>query len=238
MEPEPSAPNEPTELPTQVEAIGPCVRPDTPAIVTSPLCCDIPDSLFESLFDATCCTPSIDEPAELTAQSTIEPRPESHSTELESATDLHESVENVSVSHEQAAVVAPPETPTAPTVLVADDSPTVRKLMSATLRTHGFDVIEAIDGIDAVRALSERQPDLILLDINMPKLDGFQLCRLVKKHAATRHIPVLMLSGKQDATDRAKGQLVGCSAYFTKPFDPDQIVAAITQQLATRTTVL
>ena len=110
--------------------------------------------------------------------------------------------------------------------------------MSATLRTHGFDVIEAIDGIDAVRALSERQPDLILLDINMPKLDGFQLCRLVKKHAATRHIPVLMLSGKQDATDRAKGQLVGCSAYFTKPFDPDQIVAAITQQLATRTTVL
>lgn len=264
VEPEPTVLHETIEPTMEVETPV-LTSNEAPAEVTSNFPCGLPDSLFESLFDATCSTATTDETTVTTLTAPAEHQAESSTNDLEATIeplvedDLvaeTESVEVINADEQpepsdatcspmasssttlESTLVedVPSEILTAPTVLVADDSPTVRKLMAATLRTHGFDVVEAIDGVDAVKALGERRPDLILLDINMPKLDGFQLCRLVKKHAATRHIPVLMLSGKQDPTDRAKGQLVGCSAYFTKPFEPDQIAAAVKQHLASKAT--
>ena len=71
------------------------------------------------------------------------------------------------------------------------------------------------------------------MDVNMPRLDGYQLCKLVKKHESTRHIPVLMLTGKDGMFDRLRGRLVGCSGYVAKPFVPEVLTEAVEQQLAT-----
>lgn len=118
------------------------------------------------------------------------------------------------------------------TVLVVDDSPTVRKLVEMSLTRNGFQVVHAFDGVAAIKEIARQNPSLILMDVNMPRLDGYQLCRLVKKHETTRHIPVVMLTGKEGVFDKLRGKLVGCSGYIAKPFSPEELVAAVERFLA------
>jgi twitching motility two-component system response regulator PilG len=117
------------------------------------------------------------------------------------------------------------------TVLVVDDSPTVRKLVSMTMEKNGFSVATAPDGLAALKSISELRPRLILLDITMPRLGGYQLCKLIKKHESTKHIPVIMLSGRDGMFDKVRGKFVGCDDYVTKPFDPDVLVEKVAAQL-------
>lgn len=119
-----------------------------------------------------------------------------------------------------------------PLVMVVDDSPTVRKLVSLTLERRGYRVISAFDGVAAIKELGTSRPDLILLDINMPRLDGYRLCKLIKKHEATQNIPVVMLSGKDGMFDKLRGRLVGCSDYITKPFEADALTHKVAKYLA------
>ncbi len=119
------------------------------------------------------------------------------------------------------------------TILVVDDSPTVRKLVAMTLEKRGYKVVSAFDGVAAIKEIATHSPTLILMDVNMPRLDGYQLCKLVKKHESTRHIPVLMLSGKDGMFDRLRGRLVGCSGYITKPFVPEELVEVVEHHLST-----
>lgn len=114
-----------------------------------------------------------------------------------------------------------------PTILVVDDSPTVRKMAQMTLEARGFKVVTAFDGVAAIKEISRHEPWLILLDINMPRLDGYQLCSLVRKHKRTQHIPVVMLSGKDGMFDKLRGKMAGCSTYMTKPFIPEKLVEVV-----------
>jgi twitching motility two-component system response regulator PilG len=114
-----------------------------------------------------------------------------------------------------------------PTVLVVDDSPTVCKLVMITLANNGYRVLSSADGVDAVSLISKTKPDLILCDITMPRLDGYKLCKLVKSHEDTKHIPVVMLSGKDGFFDKTRGKFAGCTDYITKPFDPDSLLQAV-----------
>lgn len=118
------------------------------------------------------------------------------------------------------------------TVLVVDDSPTVRKLVTMTLEKHGYQVVSAFDGVAAIKEIAAHNPSLILMDVNMPRLDGYQLCKLVKKHDSTKHIPVVMLSGKDGMFDRLRGRLVGCSGYISKPFVPEVLLQAVEQHIS------
>ncbi len=124
------------------------------------------------------------------------------------------------------------ETPPAkPRVLVVDDSVTVRKLIALTLTRHGFEVLEAEDGVAALRDIALQLPDLVLADINMPKLDGYRLCRLVKSHENTRHIPVILVSGLCGEEHVLRGKLVGCDAYITKPVVPETVLEVVIEHL-------
>jgi twitching motility two-component system response regulator PilG len=130
---------------------------------------------------------------------------------------------------EDVEAVAEPDGP--PRVLVVDDSPTVRKLVAMTLGKRGYEVAAAGDGIEALKRIAEVRPGLILMDIAMPKLGGYQLCKLVKKHKLTKHIPVVMLSGKDGMFDKMRGKLVGSADYVTKPFDPEQLTQKVEKYL-------
>ena len=117
------------------------------------------------------------------------------------------------------------------TVLVVDDSPTVRKLVAITLEKRGYKVVSAFDGVAAIKEIAAHNPSLILMDVNMPRLDGYQLCKLVKKHETTRDIPVLMLTGKDGMFDRLRGRLVGCAGSIAKPFSPEELLEVVEQNI-------
>lgn len=117
------------------------------------------------------------------------------------------------------------------TVLVVDDSPTVRKLVAITLEKRGYKVVSAFDGVAAIKEIAAHNPSLILMDVNMPRLDGYQLCKLVKKHESTRDIPVLMLTGKDGMFDRLRGRLVGCAGSIAKPFSPEELLEVVEQNI-------
>ena len=106
-----------------------------------------------------------------------------------------------------------------PIVLAVDDSPTVRKLVTMTLQANGYQVKTAANGVDAMKMLAQFTPALILLDIRMPRMDGYKLCKLIKSHDKTKFIPVVMLSGKDGLFDKLRGKLVGCDDYISKPFE-------------------
>jgi len=112
-------------------------------------------------------------------------------------------------------------------ILAVDDSPTIRKLVSMTMEGQGYRVIVAADGIEALAILKDEHPDLILCDVAMPKLDGYQLCKIIKSSSDTKHIPVVMLSGRDGLFDRVRGKMAGCSNYITKPFEPDLLIAEV-----------
>jgi twitching motility two-component system response regulator PilG len=113
------------------------------------------------------------------------------------------------------------------TVLIVDDSPTVCKLVSITLERHGHRVIVASDGMEALARLNDELPNVILLDITMPRMDGYQLCKTIKGNDETKNIPVIMLSGKDGLIDKVRGRMVGSIDYITKPFEPEQLLMLV-----------
>lgn len=119
-------------------------------------------------------------------------------------------------------------------ILVVDDDKTNRHLLSIILRKAGYNVIEALDGQDALVKLSETSVDLVLLDIMMPHMDGYEACRRMKKNPATKDIPIIFLSAKTDSVDKVMGLESGGADYVTKPFDRGEILARVRSQLRIR----
>ncbi len=113
------------------------------------------------------------------------------------------------------------------TILVVDDSPTIRKIVSMALEKYGHRVLCANNGLDAMNKLKEVIPDLILSDITMPHMDGYQLCKMIRGNSVTKTVPVIMLSGKDGIFDRLRGRMVGATAYITKPFETDSLLQMI-----------
>jgi len=116
---------------------------------------------------------------------------------------------------------------TARTILVVDDSPTVRKLIAIKLEKEGHRVVPAVDGKDALAKLNDVMPDLIFTDITMPRMDGYQFCKLVRSDETTKHVPVIMLSGKDGFFDKVRGRMAGSTAYITKPFEPETLLKVV-----------
>jgi twitching motility two-component system response regulator PilG len=112
-------------------------------------------------------------------------------------------------------------------ILVVDDSPTVRKLISGKLEKSGHEVVCAVDGMDALAKLKEVMPDLILLDITMPRMDGYQVCKLIRSNPTTKDIPIVMISGKDGFFDKVRGRMAGTTGYITKPFGPETLMKAL-----------
>ncbi len=112
-------------------------------------------------------------------------------------------------------------------VLVIDDSSTVRHSAEVYLNEAGCEVYVAEDGFDALAKISDHLPNVILVDIMMPRLDGYQTCSLIKRHPKYKSIPVIMLSSRDGLFDRARGRLAGSDLYITKPFNRDVLVKAV-----------
>ncbi|MGA7979329.1 MAG: twitching motility response regulator PilG [Chromatiaceae bacterium] len=112
-------------------------------------------------------------------------------------------------------------------VLVIDDSKTIRRTAENLLKKAGCEVYTAADGFEALGKIVDDRPDVIFVDIMMPRLDGYQTCALIKNNADLRHTPVIMLSSKDGLFDRAKGRMVGAEQYLTKPFTRDELLGAI-----------
>ncbi len=112
-------------------------------------------------------------------------------------------------------------------VMVIDDSKTIRRTAEMLLKKEGCEVITAVDGFEALAKITDQQPEIIFVDIMMPRLDGYQTCALIKSNRIFRSTPVIMLSSKDGIFDKAKGRIVGAEQYLTKPFTRDELLGAI-----------
>jgi len=120
-------------------------------------------------------------------------------------------------------------------VLAVDDEPHILKLIAFSLKAHGFDVLEASDGLSAIAVAQAEHPDLILLDVMMPALDGYEACRRIKADPATADIPIFMLTAKAQATEQQTGLDAGARDYICKPFTPKDLVATVEAFFAEQT---
>ena len=118
-----------------------------------------------------------------------------------------------------------------PKVLVADDDENLRALISETLPKHRYEVYQAADGRQALDIIQGLKPDIVILDIMMPGIDGLEICRSVRENAQTRHIPVIMLTARAQLGDKLKGIECGADDYITKPFDPMELQARVEMHL-------
>ncbi len=114
-------------------------------------------------------------------------------------------------------------------VMVIDDSKTIRRTAETLLKKSGCEVVTAVDGFEALSKILEHRPDIIFVDIMMPRLDGYQTCALIKNNKMFKDTPVIMLSSKDGLFDRARGRIVGSEQYLTKPFTKDELLGAITR---------
>ena len=114
-------------------------------------------------------------------------------------------------------------------VLVVDDSATIRRSAEVFLRQGGYEVMLAEDGFAALSKIASQRPDLVFCDVMMPRLNGYQTCTILKQSADFANIPVVMLSSKDGVFDKARGRMVGCQDYLTKPFTKDQLLQAVEQ---------
>ncbi|HUX25784.1 MAG TPA: response regulator [Burkholderiales bacterium] len=112
-------------------------------------------------------------------------------------------------------------------VLVIDDSNTIRRSAELFLRQAGYEVILAEDGFDALSKITDHEPQVIFVDIMMPRLDGYQTCALIKQNPRLKSTPVIMLSSKDGVFDRARGRLAGSDRYLTKPFTKEGLIEAV-----------
>jgi twitching motility two-component system response regulator PilG len=113
-------------------------------------------------------------------------------------------------------------------VMVIDDSKTIRRSAETLLKKAGCEVVTAVDGFEALAKITVHKPDIIFVDIMMPRLDGYQTCALIKNNQNFKATPVIMLSSKDSIFDRARGRIVGSEEYLTKPFSRDDLIGAIT----------
>ncbi len=112
-------------------------------------------------------------------------------------------------------------------VVLIDDSKTIRQSAKALLERAGCDVVTASDGFESLAKIVEHQPDIIFIDITMPRLDGFQTCALIKQNSRFGHIPIVMLTSKDGLFDRARSKLVGAEQYITKPFTQEELLEVL-----------
>ncbi len=117
-------------------------------------------------------------------------------------------------------------------LLVIDDSSTIRRSAEIFLGQAGYTVVLAEDGFAALSVILACKPALVFCDIQMPRLDGFQTCALIRRHPEFRHVPVVLLSSRDGVFDRARGVLAGASAYLTKPFTKESLLRTVSEQLA------
>ncbi len=119
-------------------------------------------------------------------------------------------------------------------VMVIDDSKTIRRTAESLLKKAGCDVVTAIDGFEALSKIADHKPDIIFVDIMMPRLDGYQTCALIKNNSMFKQTPVIMLSSKDGLFDKARGRIVGSEEYVTKPFTRDELLNAIRRHARTQ----
>ena len=112
-------------------------------------------------------------------------------------------------------------------VMVIDDSKTIRRTAETLLKKEGCNVVTATDGFEALSKIADHQPQVVFVDIMMPRLDGYQTCALIKNNSEFKSTPVIMLSSKDGLFDKARGRIVGSDEYLTKPFTRDELLAAI-----------
>lgn len=118
------------------------------------------------------------------------------------------------------------------TILLVEDEEALLRLQSILLVIKGYKVEGVTDGQAALEAVATLKPDLILLDVMLPKVDGFEVCRQIKANKATRHIPVIMLTAKKSKEDRSMGEQVGADLYITKPYKSSMLVETIQRLLS------
>ncbi|MBW6509249.1 MAG: response regulator [Desulfuromonadales bacterium] len=116
-------------------------------------------------------------------------------------------------------------------ILIVEDEESLLKLESILLTTKGFHVQGVTTGTAALKAVAENPPDLVLLDIMLPEMDGFEVCRQIKSSPQSRHIPVILLTAKKSPEDMIRGKAVGADQYITKPFKSSMVIAAIERLL-------
>ena len=112
-------------------------------------------------------------------------------------------------------------------ILIVEDEESLLKLESILLTSRGYEVVGVTDGPAALDAVMNRKPDLVLLDIMLPGMDGFEVCRQIKNNQFSRHIPVIMLTAKKSREDMARGEEVGADWYITKPFKSAMVIETI-----------
>jgi CheY-like chemotaxis protein len=117
-------------------------------------------------------------------------------------------------------------------ILIADDDPVILRLIQVNLELEGYEVLTANNGEEAVQVANAEHPDLVILDIMMPRLDGYQACEQLKATESTREIPVIFLSAKAQQGDIEKGQSFGVAAYLTKPFDPTELLEVVEKHVS------
>jgi DNA-binding response OmpR family regulator len=122
-------------------------------------------------------------------------------------------------------------------VIIVDDDRETRDMLALALEMEGFEVAQAANGLRLISSLHVDRPDLILLDVNMSWIDGFELCRAVRQNGAFKDIPVIFVSGRTGASDVKRGRECGASDYFTKPVDMPTLVARMRQLLNSQTGV-
>lgn len=118
------------------------------------------------------------------------------------------------------------------TILIVDDSASVRQVVAMTLRGEGYEVIEAQDGQDALSKLTGQRVHLIVSDVNMPVMNGIELLKAVKAHATYKFTPVIMLTTESSDSMKEEGRAAGAKAWMVKPFKPEQILAAVAKLVA------
>jgi len=117
-------------------------------------------------------------------------------------------------------------------ILVVDDSATIRRSAETMLAAEGHEVVTAENGFEALSKVARHNPDLIFVDIMMPRLDGYQTCAIIKNNSQYRSTPVVMLTSKDGLFDQARGRVVGSDLYLTKPFTKEELLGAVAQHAA------
>lgn len=117
-------------------------------------------------------------------------------------------------------------------ILITEDSASIRGMLTVLFEEEGYTVISAADGIEALNKARSERPDLIVLDLMMPRMDGFKVCRMLKFDASYKDIRILMLTARSSANDRLMGEEVGADAYLVKPFEPDELLKEVEELLS------
>jgi two-component system chemotaxis response regulator CheY len=113
------------------------------------------------------------------------------------------------------------------TIMTVDDSPSVRQMVSFTLRNEGFNVVEAIDGVDALEKLNGDRVNMILADLNMPNMDGIDLIRHIRRNSDNKFVPIVMLTTESQTEKKMEGKAAGATGWIVKPFKPEQLLAVV-----------